>query len=260
VEASRRQVEEWAEVARRYGAAGVLTLKRQDGEVTFQVKKALSDGEAEAAADALGLEEGGIALLAAGPETTTATALGALRKHTARQFDLIPEDRHAFLWVHRFPCFEWDEETERWYAVNHPFTSPLPEHLEHLDSDPGAVLARAYDVVMDGFELGGGSIRIHDPEVQSRVFRVLGIGEEEARERFGFLLDALSYGAPPHGGIAFGLDRIVMLATGAPSLRDVIPFPKTTSAADLMTGAPAPVGDDQLAELHLKALGRRKEE
>ncbi|HMB52242.1 MAG TPA: aspartate--tRNA ligase [Thermoanaerobaculia bacterium] len=251
-EASRRQVEEWAEVARRHGAAGVLTLRRQGGEVVFQVKTALTAGEAEAAADALGLEEGGIALLAAGPEKTTATALGALRVHVAKQFDLIPADRHAFLWVHRFPCFEWDEETDRYYSVNHPFTAPEAEHLDRLTSDPASVLARAYDVVLDGFELGGGSIRIHDPEVQAQAFGVLGIGDEEARRRFGFLLDALSYGAPPHGGIALGLDRIVMLATGAPSLRDVIAFPKTTSASDLMTGAPGSVEPGQLAELHLR--------
>jgi aspartyl-tRNA synthetase len=254
-EASRRQVEEWAEVARRYGAAGVLTLRRQGGEITFQVKTALSEAEAAGAAEDLGLEDGGIALLAAGPEKTTATALGALRLHTAKQYGLVPEDRHAFLWVHRFPCFEWDEGSERFYSVNHPFTSPEPEHLERLESDPASVLARAYDVVLDGIELGGGSIRIHDSAVQSRVFDVLGIGAEEARERFGFLLDALSHGAPPHGGIALGLDRLIMLMTGAPSLRDVIAFPKTTSASDLMTGAPGTVDAAQLAELHLALAG-----
>ena len=254
-EASRRQVDEWAEVARRYGAAGVLTLRRQGGEAVFQVKNALAAGAAAAAADALGLEAGGIALLAAGPAATTASALGALRLHLARQYGLVPEDRHAFLWVHRFPCFEWDEASGRFYSVNHPFTSPDAAHLERLESDPAGVLARAYDVVLDGFELGGGSIRIHDAEIQARAFRVLGIGAEEARERFGFLLDALSYGAPPHGGIALGLDRIVMLMAGAPSLRDVIAFPKTTSASDLMTGAPGAVEAAQLAELGLRTVG-----
>ncbi len=256
VDASRKQVEELAEVARRYGAAGVLTLKKQDGEVTFQVKTALSDEEARAAADALELEEGGLALIAAGPFKTTATALGALRNHLARQYDLIPDDAHSFLWVHRFPLFEWDEETGRHYSVHHPFTAPAAEGgkeelLRRMKEDPASVGSLGYDVVMDGVELGGGSIRIHDPEVQTKVFEVLGMDDAEAKRRFGFLLEALSYGAPPHGGIAFGLDRLIMLMAGAPSLREVIAFPKTTAASDLMNKAPAPVDELQLEELHL---------
>jgi aspartyl-tRNA synthetase len=246
-------------VARRHGAAGVLTLRRSGGEVAFQVKGALSAAEAEGAADELGLEEGGIALLAAGPERTTAEALGALRVHLARELGLVPEGAHAFLWVTRFPLFEWDEGAGRWFSVNHPFTGPAPEDLDRLQSDPGSVRARAYDMVLDGVELGGGSIRIHDPDLQARVFRILGMSDQEARERFGFLLDALSYGAPPHGGIAFGLDRIVMLMAGAGSLRDVIAFPKTTSASDLMTSAPSPVDPAQLRDLHLELAGSADE-
>lgn len=251
-DASRSQVDGWVEVARRHGALGALTLKRQNGELTFQVKNVLTDGELTAAADALGLEEGGLALIVAAQPKVAAQSLGALRVQLARDYDLIPQDRHSFLWVTDFPCFEWDEETERWYSVNHPFTRPREEDLDRLESDPGSVKAHAYDVVMDGFELGGGSLRIYDSELQSRVFDVLGIGPEEARERFGFLLDALTYGAPPHGGIALGLDRMTMLMAGAPSLRDVIAFPKTTSATDLMMDAPSEVGGKQLTELGLE--------
>ena len=247
--ASRKQVDAWAELARRYGAAGVLTLKRDGGETRFQVKDALSVGELSLLTERLGLEPGGLALLAAGPERTTAAALGALRLELARAYELIPADRHAFVWVTEFPLVEWDEGQRRWMSVNHPFTAPDPRDLHLLESSPGKVRARAYDVVLDGLELGGGSIRIHDRELQQRAFALLGISDGEARERFGFLLDALSYGAPPHGGLALGLDRMVMLMAGAASLREVIAFPKTTSASDLMTNAPSPVDDRQLGEL-----------
>jgi aspartyl-tRNA synthetase len=257
--ASRRQVEEWAALARRHGAAGVLTLRRADG-LHFQVKNALSAAETAGAADALGLEEGGIALVAAGPAATTAAALGALRSHLAREHDLIPAGRHAFCWITEFPLFEWDAGAGRWFSVNHPFTSPDPRDLDRLGSDPGGVRSRGYDVVMDGLELGGGSIRIHDADLQTRVFDLLGIGPDEARRRFGFLLEALGFGAPPHGGLALGLDRMVMVMAGAGSLRDVIAFPKTTRASDLMTGAPGPVDEAQLAELGIEMRQEGREE
>jgi aspartyl-tRNA synthetase len=247
--ASRKQVDGWAELARRYGAAGVLTLRREAGELRFQVKDALSAGELSALAERLGLEEGGLALLAAGPAKTTAAALGALRQQLAREQALIPAGRHTFAWITEFPLFAWDEEQRRWVSEHHPFTAPDPRDLDRLESDPGKVRSRGYDVVMDGFELGGGSIRIHDAGVQQRVFSLLGISPDEAKRRFGFLLEALSFGAPPHGGIALGLDRLVMLMVGAKSLREVIAFPKTTSASDLMTDAPSPVDERQLAEL-----------
>jgi aspartyl-tRNA synthetase len=170
----------------------------------------------------------------------------------ARQHGWIPEGKHEFLWITDFPLFEWGAAENRWFSTHHPFTSPDPRDLERLESDPGAVRARAYDVVLNGTELGGGSIRIHDPEVQARVFRRLGIGEEEAKSRFGFLLDALRLGAPPHGGLALGLDRMVMMMTGAPSLRDVIAFPKTASATDLMCDAPSTVEARQLRELGIQ--------
>ncbi len=178
-----------------------------------------------------------------------APALGALRLELAKQLSWIPDGSWEFLWVTDFPLLEWHAEDARWYSTHHPFTSPDPRDLERLESDPGTVRARAYDVVLNGTELGGGSIRIHDPEIQQRVFRLLGIGPEEAERRFGFLLEALRYGAPPHGGIALGLDRLIMIMAGVPSLRDVIAFPKTASATCLMTEAPSPVDPAQLAEL-----------
>ncbi len=258
--ASRKMVDAWAEIARRAGAQGVLTLRRRDGELQFQVKTALTPAELEATAGALDLEEGGLALLAAGPAPIVAKALGRLRLELAGSYDLIPEDRHAFLWVREFPFVERDEEAGRWTALHHPFTSPEARDLELLESDPGRVRSRAYDVVMDGVELGGGSIRIHQADLQRRAFEVLGIDEQEAEARFGFLLEALKYGAPPHGGIALGLDRIIMLMAGAASIRDVILFPKTTSASCLMTDAPSPVDEVQLAELGLRLTERDAED
>lgn len=255
--ASRKQVDGWAETARRHGAAGVLTLRRRDGEIQFQVKKALKPEELTAVAEALALEEGDLALIAAGPELITARALGALRLQLAEQYDLIPEGRHAFLWVNEFPLVEWDEDAQRFNALHHPFTSPDPRDMDLLDSDPAKVRSRAYDVIMDGIELGGGSIRIHRNDIQQQVFSILGIEPEEAQARFDFLLEALKYGAPPHGGIALGLDRMVMLMAGASSIRDVILFPKTASATCLLTSAPSTVDTEQVHELGLEL--RRRE-
>jgi aspartyl-tRNA synthetase len=182
-----------------------------------------------------------------------AGALGWLRQDLARRGGLVPADRDAILWVERFPLFDYDDAAGRWVSCHHPFTSPRPEDLALLDSDPGQVRSQAYDLVMNGWELGGGSIRIHDADLQRRVLSRLGLSDEEISTKFGFFVQALAHGAPPHGGIALGLDRIVALLTGATSLRDVIAFPKTTSSADLMTGSPSEVAEAQLRELGFQA-------
>ncbi|MGH9853929.1 MAG: amino acid--tRNA ligase-related protein, partial [Blastocatellia bacterium] len=181
-------------------------------------------------------------------------ALGQARLEIGRRENLINEDEYRLLWVVNFPMFEYHEDDKRWYAMHHPFTSPVDEDLDKLESDPESVRAKAYDLVFNGNELGGGSIRIHRSDVQARIFKALGLTEEEAREKFGFFLDALSYGTPPHGGIALGLDRIVMLFAKAKSLREVIAFPKVASCSDLMTDSPSAVTPEQLAELKIKTL------
>jgi aspartyl-tRNA synthetase len=193
--------------------------------------------------------------MAAGPGDATSKMLGQLRLHVARKENLLSPDAFAFLWVVDFPMFEWIEEEQRYEFMHHPFTSPLESDASLLETDPGRARARAYDLVLNGSEIAGGSIRIHDQELQRLIFRLLKISDEEAKLRFGFFLDALEYGTPPHGGIALGLDRIVAILTGESSIRDVIAFPKTAQAVDLMAGAPSTVDKRQLRELHLKTDG-----
>ncbi len=248
-ELSRKQLDGLSELVRPYGAQGVLWFKLADGTVASPAKKVLGDDGVRRFLEAGGAEDGDLLLVLGGPQRVVLAALGALRGHLARERGLIDARRHELVWVTDFPLLEWSEEDRRWFAMHHPFTSPRPEDMAKLVTDPHAVRARAYDVVMDGVELGGGSIRIHQPEVQRKMFAALGISDEEARDRFGFLLEAFRYGAPPHGGIALGLDRMLMLMAGCESIRDVIAFPKTTSGSCLLTRAPAPVDSDQLAEL-----------
>jgi aspartyl-tRNA synthetase len=250
--ASRKRLDELTEKAREHGAAGLLWVKRAGGEITSPAKKNLPEGTLERFLETAGAGDGDLLLVVADRTTAAFAALAALRAEVAREHKLVEESRYAFLWVTEFPLLGFDEEKKEWFPMNHPFTGPREEDIDRLESDPGSVRARAYDVVVNGWELGSGSIRIHRADLQERVFRVLGISEAEGRERFGFLLDALKYGAPPHGGIALGLDRICAIAAGASSLRDVIAFPKTTSGIDLMTKAPTSVLPEQLKELGLE--------
>jgi aspartyl-tRNA synthetase len=245
---SRKQVDELEALAKGAGAGGLVRLKREQGELTGPAAKFLGPD----AAQRLGLGDGDLALLVAGPDHVSNPALDRVRQEGARITGLVPAGELRFLWVTDFPLFERDPATGALSAVHHPFTAPHPEDLSLLEQAPERVRAQAYDVVLNGLELGGGSIRISNPEQQRCIFALLGIDEETAQRRFGFLLEGLRSGAPPHGGIALGFDRIAMLLAGASSLRDVIAFPKTTQANALFEGAPSPVPEEDLRELHVR--------
>jgi aspartyl-tRNA synthetase len=252
-ELARSELDALTDHVRRYGAGGLVwAFVQDDGSWRSPTAKFLSDTERGEVTQRLSGRPGDLLLLVADRPHVAATALGELRLELARRFDLVPPGRHDVVWVVDFPMFEWSEGEGRWGAVHHPFTAPSGDF-----ANPGAMRSRGYDMALDGVEIGGGSIRISRPEVQQQVFKVLGMSEEEAGARFGFLLDAMRYGAPPHGGIAFGIDRIVAILAGRDSIRDVIAFPKTASGSDPLTGAPAPVDGRQLAELGLKVVAPR---
>jgi aspartyl-tRNA synthetase len=232
------------------GFGGLIWVR--PGEPPLSSVKALGEGPLRAALAAASVGRDDLLLMAAGPPDDTSKLLGQLRLAMAKRENLMDPRTYEFLWVTEFPLLEYHEEDGRWYSMHHPFTSPLDEDIAKIDSDPGGVRAKAYDLVLNGSEIGGGSVRIHDAALQSRMFRRLGISDEEAKERFGFFLEALEYGTPPHGGIALGVDRIVAILAGESSIREVIAFPKTANAVDLMAGAPSPVDAKQLRELHLK--------
>jgi aspartyl-tRNA synthetase len=250
--ASRRELDQLVEQAKQLGGSGLVWARHPGGAVQSSVLKAAGEGSIRAALDAVGAGDADLLLIASGAGFAPSELLGQLRLSIARESGLLRSDAFEPLWVVDFPLFEWKAEDGRFTSMHHPFTSPADEDIDRLESDQGSVRAKAYDLVMNGSEIAGGSIRIHRQDLQRRIFRLLGISDEEARARFGFFLDALAYGTPPHGGIAFGLDRIVALLAGESSIRDVMAFPKTAQAVDLMAGAPSPVDPRQLRELHIK--------
>ena len=247
---TRSQIDVLVDLAKQMGFSGLIWVR--PGEPPTSSVKALTEATLRAALEKAGATANDLLLLAAGPADATSKLLGQLRLALAKKENLARPDAFEFLWVTDFPLLEYHEEDQRWYSMHHPFTSPLDADIEKLESDPGGVRAKAYDLVLNGSEIGGGSIRIHDAALQVRMFKRLGITDEEAKDRFGFFLEALEYGTPPHGGIALGVDRIVAILAGESSIREVIAFPKTANAVDLMAGAPSPVDAGQLRELHLK--------
>ncbi|WP_434027462.1 aspartate--tRNA ligase [[Pseudomonas] boreopolis] len=255
---SRKQIDEYAAHAAKYGAKGLAYVKIADnGEISSPIQKFFGEDAFAALVARVGAGNGDIVFFGAGGYNRVSDFMGALRLKAGKDFGLVAEGWRP-LWVTDFPMFEWDEEEQRYVALHHPFTAPAVDDIAELRAHARTAVSRGYDMVLNGNEIGGGSIRIHRPEMQSAVFELLGIGEEEARAKFGFLLDALNYGAPPHGGIAFGIDRIAALMAGTESIRDVIPFPKTTGAQCLMTGAPSPIPDAQLAEVHIQVRPQAK--
>jgi len=248
----RRELDAWQEWAKARGAKGLAyILVGEDGTLSGPVAKNLSEGESAGIAKHMGAQPGDAIFFAAGEKVSSLSLLGAVRLEIGRRFNLIPENQWKFLWVVDAPMFEKIDNSDPnsgWTAVHHPFTGPKPEFKDTFDKDPGNALAYAYDIVLNGTELGGGSIRIHDRDVQSRVFKTIGLSQGEAESKFGFLLEAFNYGPPPHGGIALGLDRLCALIAGAESIREVIAFPKTASGGDPLTGAPTPITPAQRKE------------
>lgn len=249
---SRKQIDELEQFAKRYGAKGLAWMAFTEEGFKSPIGKFFNEQEIEAIKAALEAETGDLLLFVADKPKVVADALGSLRQKLGKDLNLIPEGVFKFLWVTEFPLLGYDEDENRWVAEHHPFTMPMWEDLAQLESDPGSVRAQAYDMVLNGYEIGGGSMRIFRREIQEKMFKALGFSQEEAYEKFGFLLDAFEYGTPPHGGIAFGLDRIIMIMAGRSSLRDTIAFPKTQSASDPMTKAPSDVSPRQLDELHIR--------
>ncbi len=257
----RKQIDQLVEFVKTYKAKGLAWIViNEDGSIKSQIAKFFTEEKMAQIVEAMDAKVGDLILICADKDKIVFDSLGALRLEMARRLNLTKADDYNFLWITEFPMFEWSEEENRWVAEHHPFTSPMDEDLELLDKDPGKVRAKAYDMVLNGVELGGGSIRIHRPDIQKKIFELLGFSDEEAYNKFGFLLTAFKYGVPPHGGLAFGLDRMVMLMAGASTIRDVIAFPKVKDASCLLTDAPNTVDKAQLDELEIAVVENKKEE
>ncbi len=257
---TRKEIDSLTDFVKTYGARGLAWYKNTAGAPTSSFAKFMTEDEINAILAKMDVKEGDLALIVAAKNSVVYDSLGALRCEVAKRLGLVDKSRFNFLWVTEFPLLEYSEEDGRFYAMHHPFTMPMEEDLPLLESDPGAVRARAYDCVLNGTELGGGSIRIHTTELQTKMFEVLGIGEEEAEEKFGFLLEAFKYGVPPHGGLAFGLDRVVTLLLGLEDIRDVIAFPKVQNASELLSKCPAAADPKALAELGIAVVASADEE